>query len=172
MVIHKSPNLHSFWNKSFVFSNRIPEIMSRDYFCLILKALHLPENNFEYIEDETESEISGDEMDFEETDEFINDPRYKIEFFLEELIKNSKKYFKLGKNITIDETMIFFRGRSLMRFYLPAKPHKWGFKLHSLVDSCTYYIFDPGKQYKSLITPDPNNSFAYQIVITLVNRLN
>ena len=45
-------------------------------------------------------------MDIEETDEFINDPRHKIEFFLEELIINSKKYFKLGKNITIDETML------------------------------------------------------------------
>ena len=51
-----------------------------------------------------------------------------------------------------------------------------GIKLHSLIDSCTHYIFDiifdPGKQYKSLIAPDQNNSFAYQIVITLVNRLN
>ena len=57
-------------------------------------------------------------MDIEETDEFINDPRHKIEFFLEELIINSKKYFTLGKNITIGETIIFFHGRSLMRFYL------------------------------------------------------
>lgn len=62
-----------------------------------------------------------------------------------------------------------------MRFYLPAKPHKWGFKLNILVDSFTHYIFDiifdPVKQYKSLISPDPNNSFVYQIVLTLVNRL-
>ena len=40
----------------------------------------------------------------------------------------------------------------------------------------SYYIFDiifdPGKIYKSLIAPDPKNSFLYQIVITLVNRLN
>ena len=78
----------------------------------------------------------GNEIDVEESDEFLNDPRYKIQFFLEKLLINSKKYFKLDKNIIIDETMIFFRGRSLMRFYLPVKPHKWGYKLHSLVDSC------------------------------------
>ena len=51
-----------------------------------------------------------------------------------------------------------------------------GIQVTQSVDSCTHYIFDimfdPGKQYKSLITPKPNNSFAYQIVITLVNRLN
>lgn len=64
-------------------------------FYLILKTLHLPENSFEYIEDERKNENSGDEMDIEETDEFINDPRHKIEFFLEELIINSKKYFTL-----------------------------------------------------------------------------
>ena len=46
MGIHKLSNLHSYWNKYFVFSNRIPEIMSRDYFLLILKPLHLPENSF------------------------------------------------------------------------------------------------------------------------------
>ena len=50
-----------------------------------------------------------------------------------------------------------------------------GIQVISLIDSCTHYIFDiifvPGKQYKSLIAPDPNNSFSYQIVITLVNRL-
>ena len=49
------------------------------------------------------------------------------------------------------------------------------FKLHNIVDLCTHYIFDiifdPGKQYKSLIEPERYNSFAYQIVITLVKRL-
>ena len=74
--------------------------MSRDYFSLILKALHLQEDNFEYIEDEVKRENSGDEIDIKEPDEFINDTRNKIEFFLEELIINSKKNFKLGKNIT------------------------------------------------------------------------
>ena len=65
-----------------------------------------------------------------------------------------------------------------MRFYLLSKPHKWGFKLNSLVDSCTHHIyifdiiFEPGKQYKSIIASDPYYSFSYQIVITLVNRLN
>ena len=62
-----------------------------------------------------------------------------------------------------------------MVFYMPAKPSKWGFKMHSMVDSNTHYIYDlifiPGKNYKNLITEDKNKKFAQQIVNTLVDRL-
>ena len=47
--------------------------------------------------------------------------------------------------------------------------------MHNLVDSNTHYIydliFDPGKNYKNLITEDKNKKFAQQIVNTLVDRL-
>ena len=62
-----------------------------------------------------------------------------------------------------------------MVFYMPAKPSKGGFKMHSMVDSNTHYIydliFDPGKNYKNLITEDKNKIFAQQITNTLVDRL-
>ena len=71
--------------------------------------------------------------------------------------------------------MVFFRGRSSIKFYMPVKPTKWGFKMHSLVDSKTHYlydiIFDPGKNYKELVAPDKERTFAYQIVINLVDNL-
>ena len=61
-----------------------------------------------------------------------------------------------------------------MKFYMPVKPTKLGFKMHSLVDSKTHYlygiIFDPGKNYK-LVAPDKERTFAYQIVINLVDNL-
>ena len=30
---------------------------------------------------------------------------------------------------SVDEVMVAFKGKSLLRQFLPAKPHKWGFKL-------------------------------------------
>ena len=75
---------------------------------------------------------------------------------------NSKKYIKLGRDITIDETMVFFRGRCSMIFYMPNKPIKWGFKFHCMVDSKTYYlfdmIFDPGKKYKEIVASNTKES--------------
>ena len=47
--------------------------------------------------------------------------------------------------------------------------------MHSLVDSKTHYlydiIFDPGKNYKELVAPEKERTFAYQIVINLVDNL-
>ncbi len=42
------------------------------------------------------------------------------------------KYFILGKNITKDESLLNFTGRNNMKYYIPMKPHKWGFKIHAL----------------------------------------
>ena len=51
-----------------------------------------------------------------------------------------------------------------MIFYIPSKPYKWGFKMDSMVDSNSHYIydmiFDPGKNYKNLIVEDNNKKFA------------
>ena len=178
MGIHNLPSMHSYLENNIVFANRIPEIFSRDYFLLWLKVLHLPEeysivgaNKINDIEDNYENESSIEE----EEDIYKNEPRHKTEFYINTIIKNSKNYYIIGKNVTIDEKMIFFRGRSLRWFYLPAKPHKWGFKIHSFVDSRTHYLYDmildPCKFYKNLISPDDNKNFAYQIVMTLINRL-
>ena len=71
--------------------------------------------------------------------------------------------------------MVFFRGRNSMQFYMPAKPCKWGFKFHSLVDSQNHYLynifFDPGKKYKSLISPNNDQNLALQIVLSLLEGL-
>lgn len=102
------------------------------------------------------------------------DPRIKIDWLLRKFIQNSQMYMDLGQNITIDEAMVFFRGRTSMKFYLPIKPSKWGLKLHCLVDSDTGYLYntilDPGKENKNLILSD-DNSFTESIIFRLLQGL-
>jgi hypothetical protein len=90
------------------------------------------------------------------------------------LVKNFKNNYFLGKNIKIDESLVYFRGRQQMKFYLPSKPYKWGFKLHLLCDSNSDYvyniIFDPGKVNKEIITND-HDSLTDSIVLNLVEDL-
>ena len=71
----------------------------------------------------------------------IVDPRHKIESYLEKLCINYQKYFILGKNIIIDESLLHFTGRNNMKYYIPIKPHKWGFKIHMLCDSDRKYLY-------------------------------
>ena len=69
------------------------------------------------------------------------DPRHKINLFLEKLAKNFQKHYDLGENLTIDESLVHFKGRNSMKFYIPMNPHKWGFKIHLLCDSDTHYLY-------------------------------
>ena len=82
----------------------------------------------------------------------------------------------MGKNITIDESLLHFTGRNKMKFYIPMKPHKWGFKIHLLCDSNTNYLynmlFDPGKEVKDSIIYENNPSIAQSIVLRLFSCIN
>ena len=80
--------------------------MSKEYYYFICFSLHFKEKNIS--ENNEENEI---------------DPRKKIQIFIEKLSSNFQKYYTLGKNITIDESLLHFTGRNKMKFYIPIKPH-------------------------------------------------
>ena len=167
MGIHKYPVIDYYWNNSNIYKNIIRSIMPKTYYFLLAKALHFPEK-----EEKNESESSSE---YENSDTNINnglDPRKKINLYLEKLSENFQKYYELGKNITIDESLVHFTGRNSMKFYIPMKPHKWGFKIHLLCDSDSHYLynmlFDPGKVGKDLLTMDDTYSLTESIVLKLL----
>ena len=57
--------------------------------------------------------------DDENNSKVIEDPRHIIEFFLEKLSKNLENYYKLGKNIIINKSLLHFTGRNNMKYYIP-----------------------------------------------------
>ena len=48
----------------------------------------------------------------------------------------------MGCNISIDETMVGFRGRFAAKQYMPKKPQKWGIKAFTMADSSTGYTIN------------------------------
>lgn len=68
---------------------------------------------------------------------------YRIRPFISELRKNLKKCYNPHRSISIDESMIKFKGRSCLKQYMPKKPIKRGYKVWALADSEGYlYDFD------------------------------
>ena len=134
-------------------------------------------NDEDDIENFTENETKNQKNKNIKNKKEINmeDPRIKVQHFLDKIVANGKKLFKCGRDVTIDESMIHFEGRSSLIFYMPAKPTKWGFKLHCLVDSKSHYfydfIFDPGQNYKNLIMFNEEISFTENIVLKLLESL-
>ena len=167
MGIRKYPNIECYWNGSFLYKTDFNTIMPKNYYFLLAKCLHFPEK-----EENNEKDKKSCESDTYENGGMI-DPRHKINLYLEKLAENFQKNYELGENITIDESLLHFKGRNSMKFYIPMKPHKWGFKIHLLCDADTHYLynmlFDPGKVCKDFIYTENSSSLAESIVLKLLS---
>ena len=71
-----------------------------------------------------------------------HDPLFKLRPFLDPLLDNFQKAYHPGREMSIDESMIGFKGRLSFLQYMPKKPTKWGMKAYVLADSKTGYTFN------------------------------
>ena len=59
----------------------------------------------------------------------------KVKDILDILIPNFQQSFAPQRNVSVDETMVGFRGHFAAKQYMPAKPTKYGIKAFTLADS-------------------------------------
>lgn len=48
----------------------------------------------------------------------------------------------VGHFVTVDETLVGYRGRCGIRVYMPSKPAKYGIRVYNSVDAETMYMFN------------------------------
>ena len=101
------------------------QIMKRDHFSLVLRFLHLNDNS-----------------SYRKKGEPGHDPLYKLRPFTEALFQQFQTHYILSKEVSIDETMIGYKGRLSFIQYMPKKPTKWGMKAYVLADSNTGYMYN------------------------------
>ena len=63
-----------------------------------------------------------------------------IRYILDEFVQNCKKTYCLSEFLTIDETLVPFRGRCSFIQYIPSKPAKYGVKIFALCDAKIYFM--------------------------------
>jgi len=82
--------------------------------------------------------------------------------------KFSTEYTPSG-HVTVDESMVKFKGRVSFRQYMPAKPTKWGVKIWSLCESTTGYLHKfqiyTGKE------ADQERGLSHRVVMDMVSHL-
>lgn len=148
-------NLKDYWSQQH--NSRIPffsEIFRRERFQQIFWMLHLHVN------------VSNDKS--------IKTRTQKISNYLDYIDNKFKEYFVPEKEITIDESIVKFKGRSSFVTYNPKKLTKWGIRIYILADSNTGYTYSFLPYYgsftiESLIRPDlPVTS---RIVLQLYKKL-
>ena len=72
-------------------------------------------------------------------DDPLYDPLYKVRPLIDDVVQRCKANYKLQRDISVDESMIGFKGRIHFRQYMPAKPTKWGIKVWALCESSSGY---------------------------------
>ncbi|KAE9542526.1 hypothetical protein AGLY_003387 [Aphis glycines] len=112
----KMPKMSDYWKTDELFNlNCFREKMSRNRYMLIMRALHFCKNP--------------------EAGEEAPSRIYKVEKVLDYFNKRMHDVYQPCKNLSLDESMVLWRGRLLFRQYIKNKRHKYGVKLYMLTEN-------------------------------------
>lgn len=146
------PSLAEYWNSFWLTKTDIPSIMSRNRYQILQTFLHFNDNT---------NRIERGQPGF--------NPLFKIQPLLDIVEPLYEQYFGPGRNLSVDESMVKFKGRIFFKQYMPAKPTKWGVKLFVLCDAKTGYALKhmvyTGKE---CFARDNNTPLSEQVVLKLL----
>ncbi|CAF1435480.1 unnamed protein product, partial [Rotaria sordida] len=141
--VQKNPNKPS----SDTRVESISSVMSRDRFLEIKKYLHVTDNSVQ----SNRTDINFDRAN-------------KVRPLLNIVKENFRKIPKEEK-LSIDEQIIPFKGKSIMKQHMPNKPNRWGYKMFLLAGGksgiCYDFIFYTGKNDRK------KHEFCTDIVLDL-----
>ena len=114
LVLHMGlvsmPTYKHYWKKDKLFQNNFfPSVMSRERFQLIMRFLH-----------------------FGERADFVGDRLSKVKMLIHHLNDTMSELYVPDKNLSLDESMMLFRGRLIFRQFIKNKRHKYGVKYYEL----------------------------------------
>ena len=125
MGLCSKSSLEDYWSKWWLTQTpNFAQVMPRNRFQLLCTFLHFVDNN--------------DRLDREDPN---YDPLFKIRPVLDVILPAWDRTMTPGKNLSIDESMVGFRGRIFFRQYIKSKHHRFGMKAFVLACGNTSYTF-------------------------------
>lgn len=124
MSIHELPHIENYWSSDPVLRvEAISQIMTAKRFKKIIENIHCNNN----LANLPRSNPQHDKL-------------HKLRPIIDLLNSNIENCYSASSFLSVDESMIPFKGRSSMKQYMPMKPIKRGYKVWCLADSKTGYI--------------------------------
>ena len=124
MGLHQVPQLEDYWSSDMLLG--VPGIVSGmpiDRFKVLQKCLHINDN--------TKAKPRGD-PDY--------DRLHKIRPLLNNVNEMCLNQYYPNRELSVDEAMVGFKGRSSLKQYMPQKPTKRGYKVWCICDSHNGYM--------------------------------
>ena len=122
MGINNRPEIPDYWSTYWLTAGKFNDVMPRNRYQLLNAFLHFNNNDLR---------IARGEEGY--------DPLFKVRPLINIIDPRYLSAYAPDKELSIDESMIKFKGRIFFRQYLPAKPTKWGIKTFALCESNTGY---------------------------------
>ena len=111
-------NVEQYWSCKALYQGLwARRMMSRNRFKALLPFFHLVDPG---------QEVEGDRL-------------RKVRYTYEAIRQKCRELYQPSQNVSVDERMIRFKGRHIMKVYIKNKPTKWGFKSFALCDSSNHY---------------------------------
>ncbi len=126
MGIHKLPSTDHYWSSDPILRvEAIAETMTVKRFKKLVENIHMNDNS-------TEKPKSHSQ----------HDKLHKIRPIVDMLNSNfaNTKVYHPSSYVSVDESMVKFKGRSVMKQYMPMKPVKRGYKIWCICDAKTGFV--------------------------------
>jgi hypothetical protein len=117
MGIDQLPQLPMYWSSLYSHSF-VTSVISRNRFQQLLR--------YFYVSSQVEQQHNTDRLK-------------KVRWFSQQLQQQFSSHYIPSQELTVDEAMVGFKGRSELKQYIPQKPTKWGYKIWCLAD-CNYLL--------------------------------
>ena len=116
-VVHK-PSFVMYWSTDSLISTPIfSQIMSRDRFFILMRFLHYADNKNINLADPDQDKL------------------YKVREVVNMTKERCFQVFSPGKDVSIDESLVLFKGRLSFQQYIKSKRARFGMKLYQLCTS-------------------------------------
>ena len=122
MGLCSKPTIADYWSSYWLTKTQFGDVMPRRRFELLSSFLHFSNN-----EDQAERGSPN------------YNPLFKIQSMLDIVDPLYESVYTPGRCLSIDESIVKFKGRIFFRQYLPSKPTPWGLKEFVLCESKTGY---------------------------------
>ena len=124
MAIHKLPQIKNYWSGNWVLGvPQLQQIFTRNRYWYLFSNIHLVDNSKCLPRDDP-----------------LHDRLFKVRPLITKLNETFAEHYSPSQNLSVDESMVRFKGRSMLKQYLPMKPIKRGFKVWCLSCYCCGYL--------------------------------
>ena len=122
--VHSLPEWQDYWSQNPILgSPAIVRGMPLTRFKVLMRCLHVNDNS---------TVIPRGQSGF--------DKLHKVRPLINEVNRNSLEQYSPHREVSIDEAMVPFKGRSTIKQFMPQKPIKRGFKVWCRADACNGFI--------------------------------